>query len=187
MRLSRRVLVSCLVLGVAACSGGDDADPDPIIIEDPPEPAVCGNGTIELGEECDGAAAATCLDRGFAAGEMTCGADCRLDASFCIVVSCTTGSPLPSAMRSSTFVEQPRPPRKMVLVVLLRTTISTGDASGSSRYSRHAGSSGDVTVVEQPTAATASGTPMRENNARERKNCMPTGGASRAPRLSLRT
>jgi thiol-disulfide isomerase/thioredoxin len=67
---------------LVACS-----DPDPTIIEDAPPEAVCGNGTLELGEVCDGvlAAADSCAARGFAEGQLSCSAECVVDTAACIV------------------------------------------------------------------------------------------------------
>ncbi|MFO0616999.1 MAG: redoxin domain-containing protein [Polyangiaceae bacterium] len=62
------------VLLVTAMTGCD-------VEEDP----VCGNGKIEAGEACDGAAfgAASCADFGFDGGELTCSASCTVDSSTC--------------------------------------------------------------------------------------------------------
>ncbi|MFH2004997.1 MAG: hypothetical protein ABI333_00290 [bacterium] len=45
----------------------------------------CGNGAIDQGEDCDGAAlgGATCVTRGYTAGELTCLSNCTLDESGC--------------------------------------------------------------------------------------------------------
>ncbi|MBU1070501.1 hypothetical protein KJ975_13115, partial [Myxococcota bacterium] len=41
-------------------------------------PPVCGNGTLETGETCDGTelGGATCLSRGFESGTLACAGDC---------------------------------------------------------------------------------------------------------------
>lgn len=47
--------------------------------------AGCGNGTVETGEECDGAdlGGQTCVTRGFSGGTLGCKADCTFDESSC--------------------------------------------------------------------------------------------------------
>jgi len=60
----------------------------------------CGNGEIEEGEQCDGSefGGASCFNFGFAGGELTCSAECKLDFTNCNYGSlqpvggpCTTG------------------------------------------------------------------------------------------------
>lgn len=45
----------------------------------------CGDGIRDAGEECDGTQTdgSTCLTRGYSAGTLSCGADCRYNASGC--------------------------------------------------------------------------------------------------------
>lgn len=53
------------------------------------EPLACGNGMIDMGEDCDGAdvGAATCLDQGFDDGVIACDpAACTFDVSGCFFV-----------------------------------------------------------------------------------------------------
>jgi hypothetical protein len=47
--------------------------------------AVCGNGTIEGSEQCDGASlgGATCVTLGYGAGTLSCSSLCRYDTSGC--------------------------------------------------------------------------------------------------------
>ena len=56
------------------CGGGDD-DPE----------AVCGNGVIEAGEQCDGVNLneQTCVTKGFGGGTLSCTATCQFDTSGC--------------------------------------------------------------------------------------------------------
>jgi hypothetical protein len=49
-----------------------------------PGPAVCGNGRLEDGEQCDGRVTRTCADLGFGAGNVVCDPEtCLFDASRC--------------------------------------------------------------------------------------------------------
>lgn len=53
---------------------------------------VCGNGLLEAGEACDGAAlaGASCMSAGFDRGSLACAGDCsRLDTSLCENDACT--------------------------------------------------------------------------------------------------
>lgn len=51
----------------------------------PIPPDACGNGTVDVGEECDQAtlAGVTCVDRGYTGGTLRCGAACVFDESSC--------------------------------------------------------------------------------------------------------
>jgi hypothetical protein len=50
----------------------------------------CGNGAINLGEECDGDdfGGQTCVKLGAASGTLTCTEDCKVDRSGCLPLSC---------------------------------------------------------------------------------------------------
>lgn len=54
----------------------------------------CGNQKIDAGEDCDGDLLndATCLDLGFAGGELACAGDCSFDTSGCRPVPCGDGA-----------------------------------------------------------------------------------------------
>lgn len=57
----------------------------------PPGPAVCGNGRLESGEQCDGRVDQSCADLGFGGGRLICDpTTCLVDATGC--------SELPSCM-----------------------------------------------------------------------------------------
>ncbi|MEZ4299145.1 MAG: DUF4215 domain-containing protein [Polyangiaceae bacterium] len=43
----------------------------------------CGDGTLDAGEECDGATGLTCADLGFSGGDVGCTGACTLDLSKC--------------------------------------------------------------------------------------------------------
>ncbi len=55
---------------------------------------LCGNGMIDLNEECDGnnLAGADCPSLGFTGGTLQCGADCLFDKSMCTSPSCGDGN-----------------------------------------------------------------------------------------------
>jgi hypothetical protein len=63
--------------GSRAGSGGGSGTSPP-----PPPPPVCGNGTVESGEQCDGPANVSCAQVGFGAGRVGC-AGCQFDVSAC--------------------------------------------------------------------------------------------------------
>jgi cysteine-rich repeat protein len=46
-------------------------------------PPACGDGTLDPGEECDGATGKTCLDLGFSGGDVACTVACTYDLSAC--------------------------------------------------------------------------------------------------------
>src|SRR5262249_23164138 len=74
-------------------------DPDSVVIQDSQGkavtvsvsingadcPSLCGNGTIDPGEQCDTLAlgGATCASLGFTSGGLTCAKDCTFDTSGC--------------------------------------------------------------------------------------------------------
>jgi cysteine-rich repeat protein len=55
---------------------------------------TCGDGVIDLGEECEGAdlQGETCVSQGYASGELACGADCGFDKSGCVEATCGNGA-----------------------------------------------------------------------------------------------
>lgn len=80
MRAMRRVL-PVLVVWLVGC-GGDDLRRRP-----PPEPmAMCGDGIIQTGENCDASALgdATCPSLGFDTGQIICTAACKYDTTLCV-------------------------------------------------------------------------------------------------------
>src|SRR5437867_2654773 len=54
---------------------------------------MCGNGTRDPGEQCDGAdlGGATCVSLGFPGGALTCAADCTFDTRACTAAVCGDG------------------------------------------------------------------------------------------------
>lgn len=70
--------------------------PPPAVIEDvAPVVAVCGNNTIESGEQCDRGSlngqdiepiGSSCTELGFVGGTLRCGTDCQYDLSQCFSV-----------------------------------------------------------------------------------------------------
>ncbi|MDY0003301.1 MAG: DUF4215 domain-containing protein, partial [Polyangia bacterium] len=75
---------SCQVESGWACSG----EPSQCV-------SLCGNGTIDDGEECDGddlgGNDCTTLGAGFTSGELSCLAACRFDSTGCRLASCGNG------------------------------------------------------------------------------------------------
>jgi hypothetical protein len=57
-----------------------EPEPDPV-----PTPAVCGNGVIEDGEQCDGTSlnGQTCVTQGFAKGTLSCTSSCTFSTASC--------------------------------------------------------------------------------------------------------
>jgi hypothetical protein len=55
---------------------------------------TCGNGWLELGEDCDGPSSGACKDYSaglFGAGTYQCGTDCKFDVSGCAPARCGDG------------------------------------------------------------------------------------------------
>ncbi len=54
---------------------------------------ICGNGIVEMDEECDGLdfAGLTCRDEGFAGGTLRCSEDCHLNVAGCVPALCGNG------------------------------------------------------------------------------------------------
>lgn len=73
--------------GDLTCQSGTCAAPTP-------PGAVCGNGTCEVGEACDGADldGNTCTALGFDGGALLCSSACSLNTSGCCDNECTSGS-----------------------------------------------------------------------------------------------
>ena len=74
---------------------GGDGDPDPTTTTgDGDPPAMCGNGIIDDGEQCDGGnlGGFTCVDLGYDGGTLACDMiTCTFDASGCTNDGGTTG------------------------------------------------------------------------------------------------
>ncbi len=72
--------------GDSTCSGPEDSSSCSLDCGEPPPEPVCGNGIIETGEICDGAALSgdTCQDLGYSGGTLACQSDClAYDVSAC--------------------------------------------------------------------------------------------------------
>ena len=71
-----------------------DGDPDPTTSGDGDPPAMCGNGIIDDGEQCDGGnlGGFTCVDLGYDGGTLACDMiTCTFDASGCTNDGGTSG------------------------------------------------------------------------------------------------
>jgi len=70
--------------GVGNCTGGKPASRVCA-----PAPAICGNGVVESGEQCEAGIplADTCQTLGFASGTLAC-ANCQYDTSGCVPAAC---------------------------------------------------------------------------------------------------
>jgi hypothetical protein len=64
-----------------------------------PVPAVCGNGSIESGEECDRTTLgpATCASLGFNGGVLRCARNCQYDTSGCVATPQAMRCPAPES------------------------------------------------------------------------------------------
>ncbi|MBU1241481.1 hypothetical protein KKF84_09355 [Myxococcota bacterium] len=69
------------LLSIAAACSFDPGGLSPVI------PELCGNGTMDPGESCDGTdlGGATCQAQGFLGGTLSCAASCLFDTSACEV------------------------------------------------------------------------------------------------------
>ncbi len=84
------------ICGDGICRGAENHENCP---EDCIEPG-CGNGIIELGEECDGIHldGKTCTDLGFATGSLRCSDTCEFDISLCRT-TCNNNCPAAGSTR----------------------------------------------------------------------------------------
>lgn len=106
---------------------------------------VCGNGTVEWNEQCDGTAlnGATCGTRGYSGGALSCAVNCTYNVSACTVSSASTGGgggggggggeyvPI-SSSASVTFSGRAFPNSTVTLLrdaALVGTTVAGGDAN----------------------------------------------------------
>jgi len=80
-----------------ACTNALDDDRDGLVDCDDPDCEsefscpVCGNGVVQLGEECDGPPSSSCVTLGFDTGSISCDASCRLDLTECRDFACGDG------------------------------------------------------------------------------------------------
>jgi hypothetical protein len=77
----------------AVCAFDKTGCTGPVTPPDPP-PAACGNGTIDVGEDCDGAFlnGKQCTDLGFDAGTLVCSPLCVFDTAACTGGSAICGN-----------------------------------------------------------------------------------------------
>ena len=73
----------------------DAAEPDALLPDatEPDAAPICGNGTVEPGEDCDGAllGGKDCLALGCLGGQLACTPGCSFDKSSCTLCSCGDG------------------------------------------------------------------------------------------------
>lgn len=91
------LLIGCASGANAPTDAGERADrgPDDDFDAGPVEPpSICGNGTIEVGEECDLTTldGATCETLGYASGELSCDSLCSFDKTACVEAACGNGA-----------------------------------------------------------------------------------------------
>jgi cysteine-rich repeat protein len=89
------VLFGCASGAGSSVDGGrrDDEDAGTDDVGPPDPPSICGNGSIETGEECDLGALgdATCESLGYAGGLLACDSLCSFDKSACVEAACGNG------------------------------------------------------------------------------------------------
>lgn len=70
--------------------------------------SICGNGTIEGGEDCEGTSlnSQTCVGLGYASGTLTCDIACSYDMTGCVAV---TSTPTPTRTPTPTSIPTPTP------------------------------------------------------------------------------
>jgi len=59
---------------------------------------LCGNGTINAGEQCDGGqlGGGTCQSQGFTGGTLSCAANCQYNTANCTTITCGNGTKEPN-------------------------------------------------------------------------------------------
>lgn len=79
---------------VGSLEYGSVPNPEAEVPETVPPPAVCGNGIMEAGEQCDGAnlAGQTCANSGFTSGTLSCTSSCTLNTSACVTTGPVCGN-----------------------------------------------------------------------------------------------
>ena len=90
LHVSQKALPMLLAIALSAC--GSHSSPESVASE--PVESRCGDGRIDLGEECDGAdfGGKSCGSfRRDAGGLLTCNDDCQLNLSLCTDATCGNG------------------------------------------------------------------------------------------------
>ncbi len=116
---------------------------------------VCGNGTAEWNESCDGTdlKSQTCASRGFSAGTLSCNADCAFNTSACTTSSGGSGgggggggggSPPPAPSTSATFLGRAYPKSEVTILKdgqIAASTVAGADSQFSIALSGLSGGS----------------------------------------------
>ncbi len=135
-------LLLLLLLGISftvapdsAAQGVDSSSIDIVAIVE-----GCGDGVIEVGEDCDGVdlGGATCLSEGFTTGSLSCTASCVLNTSACTYTpppsSSGGGSSSGSSKGSSLVLEGTASPFSMVTILKDAQILATTSADKNANF-----------------------------------------------------
>src|SRR5690349_11253191 len=87
MKRKSYFLILLMMLGLLSLGGNAGCGDSPPKSVETRADAKCGNGTVDAGEVCDGAALSgeSCASKGFASGPLKCASDCKgFDTRQCV-------------------------------------------------------------------------------------------------------